>query len=104
MGEDALGNDRIVTTRDEVRVAGWSEPQSEEEKLAGHDRIVADLHVFAPTGAFINSDAVIIDGIHYEVIDVANFDHNPFGWSPNADVVKVRRITTNAPPQGDLRR
>ena len=94
---DGLGNPTVLEDRDEVLVAGWAAPQADEQKINGHDRIDADLNVFARPGELRNEDAVEVGGLLFEVVAVANFDNGPFDWQPGADVVSVRRVVANAP-------
>lgn len=92
-GKDKLGNEVVQETRDEVRVAGWAVPTSDEPKVAGHDRLVVDIEVYAPTGEFLEGDAVDIPKYgRCEVIGhPENYETNPFGWFPGLEVVNLRR-------------
>jgi len=65
-------------------VMGWAPPVSDEPKLAGHDRIVVDIELFAPS-VFSASpkDRITISGKKYSVIGYPEgTDGNPFLWSP----------------------
>lgn len=93
IGKDELGNEVVTETSDKVPVAGWAVPSSEEPKVAGHARLVVDIEVYAPTGEFLEGDAVEIPQYgRCEVIGhPENYETNPFGWEPGLEVVNLRR-------------
>ena len=92
VGRDPLGNTVDAETRTNIRVAGWAAPPGDEPKLAGHDRRVVQVELFAPVGAFQETDGVILEG-ETQVLEVigrpGNYDHNPFGWCPGIEVVNL---------------
>lgn len=65
-------------------VYGWGPPQSDEPKLAGHDRVTVDVEVLVPDGFTCGPhDRVVLDGETFNVAGrVEAYSHNPFGWSP----------------------
>ncbi|WP_246818377.1 hypothetical protein [Corynebacterium sp. HMSC055A01] len=94
---DELGNDVVedVEAAEPVLVAGWAVPQSDEPKLAGHERRTVKIEMYAPTGAFLVGDAVRLPerGDVLEVVgEPENYEHNPFGWSPGLEVVNLAGI------------
>ncbi len=94
---DELGNDVVedVEAAVPVMVAGWAVPQSDEPKLAGHERRTVKIEMYAPTGAFLVGDAVRLPE-RKDVLEVVgepeNYEHNPFGWSPGLEVVNLAGI------------
>lgn len=93
-GENALGQAIYTETVTTVAVYGW-QPSSELERytaaLAG--RTVTDLKLLSPTGDFASSDAVVIDGVAYEVDGlVENCNTGPFDFSPGY-VINLRRVS-----------
>lgn len=92
-GENALGQPIYAESTTSVAVHGW-EPTSQEERytaaLAG--RTVSDLKLLSPTGDFKSSDAVIVDGVTYEV-DGEPLNHNTgwHGFKPGF-TVKLRKV------------
>lgn len=89
---DELGNERVIETREVVRVAGWSVPTAAEPKIAGHDRRTVEIELLAPPGVFRPQDAVILperDDVLEVVGEPENYEHNPFGWSPGLEVVNL---------------
>lgn len=95
---DELGNETWEETTVEapVKVAGWGAPAGDEPKLAGHDRQTVEVELLAPTGVFSERDAVKLPDREgeLEVIGTpANYDHNPFGWTPGIEVVNLGGIS-----------
>lgn len=94
---DELGNDVVVDSEvaEDVAVAGWAVPRSDEPKLAGHDRRTVEVELLAPVGAFRLQDAVQLPD-RPDVLEVVgepeNFEHNPFGWSPGLEVVNLAGV------------
>lgn len=88
-----LGNEQWTTTRETVPVAGWAQPTSTEPKLAGHDRLVVDMELYAPIGTFQHDDDVEIPGEDpFQVIgQPENYSKSPFGFDPGLEVVNLRR-------------
>lgn len=92
-GVDELGNDVVSEAREEVLVFGWSQVSPQEPVVAGHPRVEVDVTLISGVGDFIADDAVLLPGEDdpFEVIGPAqNFDSNPW-WSPNREVVNLRR-------------
>ncbi|OBG32419.1 hypothetical protein [Mycolicibacter heraklionensis] len=92
-GENALGQPIYADSVTSVAVYGW-QPSSEMERhtaaLAG--RTVSDLKLLSPTGDFKSSDAVVINGVTYEVDgEVEDFTKGPFGFNPGF-AVGLRRV------------
>lgn len=93
-GENALG--QPIYTESTETVAVYSLQQTSEAErytaaLAG--RTVTDLRMACPTGDFKPGDAVVFDGITYEV-DGEVADHNTgwHGFKPGYSV-NLRRVT-----------
>lgn len=91
---DELGNDVVedVESSAPVMVAGWAMPQTDEPKLAGHERRTVKIEMYAPVGAFLVSDAVKLpdrDELLEVVGEPENYEHNPFRWSPKLEVVNL---------------
>lgn len=94
---DALGNDVWVDVEklEDVAVAGWATPSSDEPKLAGHDRRTVTVELYAPVGVFRPEDAVRLPGRDdtLEVVgEPENYSHGPFGWDPGLEVVNLGGI------------
>lgn len=97
LGRDALNNDVWVDEEEseQVAVAGWSVPTSDEPKLAGHDRRTVSIELLAPVGAFKYNDSVLLPEREdpLEVIgEPENYSHGPFGWDPGLEVVNLGGI------------
>ena len=94
---DELGNDVVedVESSEPVMVAGWAMPQTDEPKLAGHERRTVKIEMYASTGAFLVGDAVRLPE-RKDVLEVVgepeNYEHNPFGWAPGLEVVNLAGI------------
>lgn len=96
--QDELNNDVWVDEEspEQVAVAGWSVPSSDEPKLAGHDRRTVTVELLAPVGDFRPKDAVRLPGRDdtLEVVgEPENYSHNPFCWDPGLEVVNLGGIT-----------
>lgn len=94
---DALNNDVWVDEEapEQVRVAGWSSPKSDEPKIAGHDRKTVVVEMYAPVGDFRHRDAVKLpdrDTTLEVVGDPENYSYGPFGWDPGLEVVNLGGI------------
>lgn len=79
---------------DPVRVHGWGSPRSLEPKLAGHDRVVVELELFAPVGTVIGPyDLVDLPEGQFEVVGRPE-DHSngPFAPGVGGLVVNLRRV------------
>ncbi|MGB6116470.1 MAG: hypothetical protein WBF97_15465 [Comamonas sp.] len=93
-GENALGQPIYTESTTSIAVHGW-EPASQEERytaaLAG--RTVSDLKLLSPTGDFKSSDAVIINGVTYEVDgEAANYTNGPFVPGFGGFVIGLRKV------------
>lgn len=92
---DKLGNDTVTEVHDTVLVAGWAVPRADEPKLAGHDRRTVEVELYAPVGMFKLTDGVILPG-RADVLEVIgepeNYQHNPFGWQPDLEVINLGGI------------
>lgn len=87
--EDSHGNPiGSWDTPVEVAVYGWASPTSTEPKLAGHDRVIVDVEMFAPsTWPGHARDRVTVAGATFEVIgEPEDYNHGPFGWEPGVVV------------------
>lgn len=92
-GENALKQPIYTDSTSTVAVYGW-QPVSEVERytaaLAG--RTVTDLKLLSPTGDFQPMDAVVINGVTYEVDgQVEDYNHGPFGFTPGF-AIGLRRV------------
>ena len=91
---DDLGNDTTTVEDTEVMVfAAWV-PSSDEQLLAGHDRVLVDAKLAAPIDAFRDDDEATVDTIGGRfVVDgrPENYEANPW-WSPGLEIVNLRRI------------
>lgn len=93
-GEDELGNEvpsyaEPVT----VHVFGWEPPRSDEPALAGHDRVVVDLKLYAPQSMGAKpADRVVVNGKRFEVIGWPEDPNDNGIWSPGLVSVNLRRI------------
>lgn len=93
-GEDELGNEvasyALPVT---VRVFGWEPPRSDEPALAGHDRVVVDLKLYAPQSMGAKpADRVVVNGKRFEVIGWPEDPNDNGIWSPGLVSVNLRRI------------
>lgn len=77
----------------EYAVYGWDKPNPVEPKLAGHDRVVVDIEVFAPESIVVGpDDRMVVNGQTYDVIgEVEDWNHGPWRWRPGV-VVNLRRV------------
>lgn len=92
--EDAHGNPGESWLHAVMKpVYGWGAPQSNEPKLAGHDREIVDVQLLVPPGfECSHRDLMVLDGVEYEVIGAPeHFDHSPFGWNPGG-VINLRKV------------
>jgi hypothetical protein len=94
-GKDAHGNPVPSWSEvpEEHPVCGWSVPSSDEPKLAGHDRVVVDVELFAPTEFPAGPhDRVILNAEVFEVIGHAeDYTHGPW-WDPGVVVWNLQRV------------
>jgi len=79
----------------EYKVCGWSAPTSTEPKLAGHDRVVVDVELLAPTSVPIHAhDLVDLPDGQYEVIgEPEDYNHGPFNFVPDVLVANLRKVS-----------
>lgn len=96
-GENALGQPIYTESMTSIPVHGW-EPTNQQERytaeLAG--RTVSDLKLLSPTGDFKSSDAVIVNGVTYEVDGVPEDTTNgPFVPGFGGFVIGLRRVATD---------
>lgn len=92
-GENALGQPKYAETVKSVVVYSVQESSETEKHTAAlANRTITDLEVMSPTNDFQPGDAVIVNGITYEV-DSETVNHNLgwHGWSPGY-TVKLRRV------------
>lgn len=91
-GKDALGNPVVDPNDEVVSVAGWAIPSSSEPVLAGHDRRVVQVQLFAPPGVFESGDRVAFPDRDEELEvlgEPLSYEANPFMWSPGLVVVQL---------------
>lgn len=93
-GENAVGQPVYSTDTRSIKVYGWQSTSQEDRHTAVlNGRTVSELQLLSPTGDFRPSDAVIINGVTYEVAgDVEDFNHGPFGFTPGY-VIGLRKVT-----------
>ncbi len=77
----------------EVRVFGWEPPKSTEPVVAGHDRVIVELLMYAPQSMNAQAhDRVRINGKQYEVIgEDSDPNNNPF-FIPGMVSLQLRRV------------
>ena len=92
-GENALGQPIYAESTKAIPVHSC-QPVNDLEKYTAAlaNRTIADLRIASPTNDFQPQDAVIVNGITYEV-DGAIADHNVgwHGWKPGYSV-NLRRV------------
>lgn len=94
--EDELG-DRDESFGDwqiNLPVIGWGPPESNEPKLAGHDREVVEIELMVPpTFPDVgHRDRLRLRGRVFSVIgSVERLDANPFVWNPGS-VINLREV------------
>lgn len=91
--EDELGNE-IGAWADqvEVKVFGWEPPKSTEPALAGHDRVLVDIKLYAPRSMGAGpADRVWLDGKKFDVIGYPEDPNNNSFWAPGLVTVNLRR-------------
>lgn len=78
---------------DEKKVFGWEPPRSSEPPLAGHDRVVVDIKLYAPRSMGAEEhDRVVLDGEEYDVVGVPEDPNNNSFWSPGLVTVNLHRV------------
>lgn len=77
----------------DVLVFGWEPVKSTEPAVAGHDRVVVDMLLYAPLSLTVGAhDRFVISGKRYEVIgDVGDPNNNPW-FRPDRVTVNLRRV------------
>lgn len=76
-----------------VQVYGWAAPTSTEPKLAGHDRLVVDVEVFAPEASVHHLDRVVLPDGEYTVEGrPEDYTHSPFPGGEGGYVWNLRRV------------
>lgn len=94
-GRDAHGNEITgPPVEDQILVFAWWIGSSGEPGTAGHvERVESDASMISAPGEFKPSDRVALPG--HGVFEVeghpANYDNNPW-WSPEVDMVQLRRV------------
>lgn len=93
---DKLGNIKYSKVVEEVPVAGWYVPSSDETIAGRNERRTVEIVLIGRSGDFKPEDVVNIEG-YPERLKVdgfpRNYDHNPFGWSPGFEIVDLKRTT-----------
>lgn len=93
-GEDELGNEMEYWGAPEELLAFAAEPPvSTEPELAGHDRVIVDMNLYAPIDVGIGpKDRVVLAGNRFEVVGHPQDPNmNPW-WPPGLCTVKLRRV------------
>lgn len=77
----------------EVLVFGWEPPKSTEPAVAGHDRVVVDILLYAPQSMNAGPhDRVILAGKRYEVIGEPGDPNNNPWFAPGLVTINLRRV------------
>lgn len=79
----------------DVAVHGWHTSATHEPQIAGHDRVLVDAQVLAPSSWRPGpKDKVVLPGFgEYRVEgETEDFNHGPFGWEPG-NRVNLRKVT-----------
>lgn len=92
--EDDLGNDYWAAgERTPVKVFAFEVVRSEETTLAGHERLVEVLKIYAPPGSFEPQKRVELpDGTFWEVDGNAEDYNNNSWWSPGLVTFQARKV------------
>lgn len=93
-GEDELGNEvESWSAAESHLVFGWEPPVSTDPELAGHDRVIIDMKLYAAQSMNPGPrDRVTLDGRRFEVIGYAQDpNHNPW-WRPGLVTVLLKRV------------
>ena len=93
-GEDENGNEIAAWAEPvEVKVFGWEPPKSTEPALAGHDRVLVDIKLYAPRAMDAGpADRVWLDGKKFEVLGYPEDPNNNSFWAPGLVTVNLRRV------------
>lgn len=77
----------------EKKVFGWEPPKSTEPALAGHNRLVVDIKLYAPRSMGVREhDKVILDGVEYDVVGLPEDPNNNSWWAPGLVTVNLHRV------------
>lgn len=77
----------------EKKVFGWEPPRSSEPALAGHDRLVVDIKLYAPRSIGVREhDQFLLDGELFDVIGLPEDPNNNSWWSPGLVTVNLHRV------------
>jgi hypothetical protein len=91
-GQDAYGNDVYIETS--TTVDGAYSPGGSTELVQGQDLLTVQPTVYLPSNVAPQSvDAVLIDGLRFDVDGDTDVWRSPFtGWSPG-NVIRLKRVT-----------
>lgn len=92
--EDELGNvtDGYLPPEDHL-VFGWEPPVSAEPELAGHDRVVVDVKLYASTSMNPGPrDRITLGGKPFEVIGYPQDPNNNPWWKPGLVTILLKRV------------
>lgn len=95
-GKNKLGNPIVERVSTPVNVAGYYSPSSNEPVVSGHNRLVVDYILIAPSGVFKPDDEVTIPGFseNFRVEGYpSNWDHSPFGFNPGYEMINLTHST-----------
>lgn len=93
-GRDDLGNDVYTQTEVTLPRCGF-DPGHSVEDVQGRDMVTVQPRLLLPAGASIPApiDAVLVNGVTYEVDGTPNLVRNPFtGWTAGT-VVNLKAVT-----------
>lgn len=93
-GEDELGNEVEQWGAPERHmVFGWEPPLSTEPELAGHDRVIVDMKLYAARSLNAGpKDRAVLDGERFEVVGYAQDPNNNPWWQPGLVTVRLRYV------------
>jgi hypothetical protein len=93
-GEDELGNEgEFWGAPEEHLVFGWEPTTSDEPELAGHDRVVVDMKLYASRSMNPGpKDRMNLDGQRFEVIGYPQDPNNNPWWKPGLVTILLRRV------------
>ncbi|MDM7488714.1 hypothetical protein QT969_10465 [Rhodococcus sp. CSLK01-03] len=91
---DELGNETEGWSAPEsVLVFGWEAPVSAEQVLAGHERVVVDVKLYAGRSIAIGPrDHITLDGKAFEVVGYPQDPNNNPWWQPGLVTVLLRSL------------
>lgn len=80
-----------------VQVRAWAAPRTREPKLAGHDRLVVDVEVYADEPLVHHRDKMILaaelgddDPVYLVEGEPEDYTHGP--WGGGGYVINLRRV------------